>query len=383
MSKALIFSDFHLHNWSYGSTYENGWNSRLLDQKNVCDQLIAAANSHNVDYVIFCGDLFHTHGKIEAGPMSVAAHLFSSLNINNRKIVILVGNHDLGREVNSVDWLSKLGPNIRVVADTYVDDVERFGFAAYTDSAEVLKDRLEVLKDCQYWFLHQGVSGVPVGSDFVIPSEIFNTDMVPETVNNVFTGHYHAHRATSTGTVVIGSPMQFTWGDRDSIRGFIILNTADDVRDLERAWAARGGALGRAWFHVRLIAPRFVVLTDVLSISQSTHMIDTPEAFRGGNRGLLERARAGGVVMHSVKDNYVRVTGETPTVFMDDLRKLIVDQAGARTLEFSYKSPRAVIGNVAGLFELEDIIQSYIKNNNVSDDGIKVLEEIRSAVAKS
>lgn len=231
MSKLLLFSDLHLHNWSYGATYENGWNTRLLDQKKVGDQIVELAKIHKVDYVIFLGDLFHTHGRVEAGPLKVAGELFHSLldEVEQRsgKVYCLKGNHDLGRETSSVDWLKDLG--VHVIDDVGIDMDINAGFISYCDDEETFDRRREQLNRSylSYWFCHQGVKYMPVGSDFVIPNEFLSSDKLPKTQDfkMCVTGHYHSHKNVSGNIVVIGSPMQFNWADKGEERGCIILDT--------------------------------------------------------------------------------------------------------------------------------------------------------------
>ena len=75
--RVLIFSDLHLHNWPYGSTLVDGMNSRLKAQADVLD--VIADASVDADHVVFCGDLFHTHGKMDASVMRVAYEGFAKI----------------------------------------------------------------------------------------------------------------------------------------------------------------------------------------------------------------------------------------------------------------------------------------------------------------
>jgi len=328
--KVLIFSDIHFHNWSYGASYENGWNSRLLDQKKVCDQLVDLSYRHNVDYVIFCGDLFHTHGKIESGPLYIASDLFSRFKKPDRKIIVLVGNHDLGikKGATSVDWLAKL--DVKIVHDTYIND--KFGFIAYTDNEQSFKDSCFKLKEhnLDYWFLHQGVKNVPVGSDFVVPNE-FSFD-IPENLKMVFTGHYHNHtQVIDRPITIIGSPMQFNWSDTEKTRGCIILDT----------WT-------HEWKFHPLDSPKFIALKGL-------------DSFFNAN---------------NVENNFVKITEEIPIIFMDEIRSKLME-AGARAVEFSFKASKAKVGMTTNVFDINSLIKRYINLNKVDNKGQNIADQLR------
>jgi len=353
MAKVLIFSDFHLHNWTYGATYENGWNSRLVDQKHVADQLVEVANRHRVDYVVFCGDLFHTHGKVESGPLAVASDLFSRLRAGNRGVFALVGNHDLGRESTSIDWLANLG--VTVVKDIYAEtigDEPKMGFVAYCHNEQQFKNRIAELKkhDLQYWFLHQGVESVPVGSDFVIPNEFFSPEDLPTNsrFSMAFTGHYHSHRWARDRIVVVGSPMQFTWSDKGDLRGCIVLDTWNNM-----------------WQFEVLKSPRFTTLDGALNPNFPIYgLIGREHLVREGNQ---------------IQDCFVKVTEEIPPIFIEDVRQKLY-AAGARSVEFSYKQTPAKIGMATNVFDMEHLIERYTLNNKVPELARTIREQIRQGI---
>jgi len=349
MAKILIFSDLHLHNWSYGSTYHNGWNSRLRDQQDISDQIVNLANIHGVDFVVFCGDLFHTHGRVEAGPLTVASDLFSRLRKEvakrSGKVYALIGNHDMGRETSSVDWLTDVG--INVVKDVTYDSEMEAGFISYCDNEELFDARASILKkhELKYWFLHQGVKFLPVGSDFVIPNEFLTPDKLPlgQQFSLAFTGHYHSHKWATDTIVVIGSPMQFNWADKGDTRGCIILDTFTNN-----------------WKFYPLKAPKFVTLNGALKADFVPLLKETnysPSSL--------------------VHNNFVRIIEEIPSIFMEPVRQKLME-AGARSVEFTFKQAPAKIGMTTNVFDINSLIRRYQKTNNVDSDGAKIGEGIRS-----
>ncbi|MHA2377599.1 MAG: hypothetical protein ACXAB9_15715, partial [Candidatus Thorarchaeota archaeon] len=68
----IIFSDLHLHLWTYGSKLVAGRNQRLLDQINVLHQMFEYAEERGINNVFFCGDFFHTHGNLKTEVLDAA-----------------------------------------------------------------------------------------------------------------------------------------------------------------------------------------------------------------------------------------------------------------------------------------------------------------------
>lgn len=349
MSKVLIFSDFHLHNWAYGSTYQDGWNTRLLDQKKVADQIVDLAHKHRVDFVVFGGDLFHKHGIVEAGPLKVAADLFARLRdeVKGRagKVYCLKGNHDLGRETSSVDWLRDLG--VHVVDETAIDLEIKAGFISYCDDEEVFDQRRKQLNEhgLEYWFCHQGVRFIPVGSDFVIPNEFLHGDKLPKTLpfKLCFTGHYHSPRWATDQIVIIGSPMQLNWSDKGERRGCIILDTFNGV-----------------WKRFELSSPRFVPLDGSLQ----------PALF-------LHSSISSQIEFDAIAGNFIKVTEEIPAIFVEEIRQKL-KEAGARSIEFAFKQPQSRVGMAPTTFDIKDLIARYEKLNKVDDEGRDLGARLRS-----
>ena len=199
--KVLIFSDLHLHQWPYASTLVDGMNSRLKAQADVLD-VIATAAVH-ADHVVFCGDLFHCHGKLDAAVLKVAYEGMQRIVGSCTSIDVLVGNHDMSdksMQHHSLHWLKAFnfgadaprGDFLRVIdhplhnsSETHYDDFP-FSYLPYTEDKAVIE---KFFAECgEVCFMHQGVAKVPMGSGFLI-DEILTQDMIPDHVKPVFTGH--------------------------------------------------------------------------------------------------------------------------------------------------------------------------------------------------
>jgi DNA repair exonuclease SbcCD nuclease subunit len=349
--KVLIFSDFHLHNWPYGSKLVDGMNSRLQAQADVFARLAKYTEENEVDHIVFCGDLFHTHGKINADVLKVAYEGFRNLIAAHcGSIDVLVGNHDTDRKdlsVHTLHWLNAFNdttgnPPIRVI-DTPVHnhklehyDGLPFSYLPYTEDAEVLKKFFA--EAGEYCFMHQGMVDVPMASGFVV-NEIMNYEMIPDHVKHVFTGHYHPHRFVGNKATVIGSIMQHTWADQGDDRGWLIFDT--DSKFIKQ---------------IDSRAPKFqaVNMGSCASLGDLT----------------ADRSR--------FTNDYIRVT-DFAEAGMETIRKEILAE-GAASVEFviskgSYK--KTVVKAISGKgLSVPELVREYEKEHSISEDRRKVGREL-------
>jgi DNA repair exonuclease SbcCD nuclease subunit len=222
MSKRLIFSDIHFHPWTYGATIgEDGMNSRLAMQAAAADEMIEDAIESGCKYAYFCGDLFHRHGSIPTQALSVAAAMFNKLRNGDIRIRAIPGNHDMEDREGRLHGLSFL-PEGEILG-SWEDRGLRVLALPYTTNEETLKRFLgDAGEDGQskMLMLHQGVSGVPLSSGYVL-DERLEASMIPDNCR-AFTGHYHFHRAVTPNLTVVGNLTPLNWGDVDQSKGWII-----------------------------------------------------------------------------------------------------------------------------------------------------------------
>ncbi len=343
--KLLIFSDIHLHLWNYGSTLVDGMNSRLLAQAKVLDDIAQYTADSPVDHIVFCGDLFHQHGKIDAAVLKVAYEgITKIMESSGVHMDMLVGNHDTGMKdmsVHSMHWLDSI-PKVRVI-DRPIHNVgqdQQFSFLPYTEDEAVLKKFLaEANELC---FMHQGMVDVPMASGFVI-NEILNQDMIPDHVQHVFTGHYHPFTQVSDKATVVGSVMQHNWADQNDPRGWLIVDT--DTLSMEQ---------------VHSHAPEF-------------------QALNMGGADILGNSDEGsGWWAARLNNNFIRVTDFNEAT-MGELRKELLD-IGARSVDFvisskSYK--QTVVKAITGKgLSVPELVREYEKQHSVSEARRKVGKEL-------
>ena len=326
--RILIFSDIHLHNWHYGSTLVDGMNSRLLDGANVLNQIAEYCKTNTIDYVVFGGDLFHEHGKINAAVLKVAWEGIRNILKHTGEMFLLVGNHDTSDKsmaVHAMHWLESFDQCTVIHKPTH-----HYLFSAlpYTEDKDVLT---KFFRDAgQICFTHQGMSGVPIGSGFLI-NEIMTPSMIPSTVQRLFTGHYHKHTRVSDQVTVIGSTMQLTWADEGDKRGFLVYDTA--IGSIEQ---------------IESKAPKFVTI-DINNYTQE-----------------------------QVSSNFVRVKGVSAAE-SEDVRKQLTE-AGARSVEFIQNKEEHTIMlkplTTCTGFHLPSIVSEYEQQKSVTPECSRVGKEL-------
>jgi DNA repair exonuclease SbcCD nuclease subunit len=338
--KILLFSDIHLAQWNYGSRLDSdGLTSRFKAQLDVLRQVLISAITNEVECVVFGGDFFHTFNDVDARVLyEVSAHLRMWGNID---LHFLVGNHDQssnsGRH-NSLGWLR--GMNRFKVHDLPLSPVGDYEvpliFGPHTYDRDQLRRTIDFAPADSILILHQGIQGVPINSDFVLPNEILRAEDIPDRVMHTFCGHYHGHTRVTDRTTIIGATNQHTRADVGQQRGWIIYNT--DNNEITR---------------FESVAPKFLRVReqDLDSIDPENNMIqvisDDPSGKLDGR--IMDRLRDGGAgaveVDHPALENPCLNPTEDMTILslfkqyslnMDDADRLRV---GEGLVEGTYAPP--------------------------------------------
>lgn len=326
MEKFIVFSDLHLHNWQYGSSVEDGWNTRLLAQEKALEQIEDFALENNVKHIFFCGDLFHAHQTINAHPLAIAQKVFSHWHALGFKMVFLVGNHDMADKDGKVHALNFLRPYGKVIdqRETFELDGRVMHCLPYTpsDRAEEVSNFCKEAPAESIVLMHQGVKNVSLNSrGFILKDEIFDINDIPDNIFHAYTGHYHSYTQVTPKVTIVGSPMQHTWTDKGEIRGFIY------NQDIS--------------YHYQLKAPEFVEV-DAWS----------PQSI--------------------VKGNFVRYLDFNEPSMMDARDRLMKD--GALSVEFVNKEidTLEMLPPSEEIFNIPKLIKKYIEDNKLDDKRTKV-----------
>jgi DNA repair exonuclease SbcCD nuclease subunit len=322
--KVLIFSDLHLHQWSYGADYAFGRNSRLEGQEKFLFDIQTYISENDIDYCVFGGDLFHTHGKVDMEVIHIAIEGLRGIKrAVNHDCYALIGNHDI-KQKGGDDYIRSLYAASGWVTPSFNTPMNAagMGFINYQDDNDEFLRQFKMLcatPSAKVIFTHQGVKSVEVGSGFEI----------------VFTGHYHRHQVVAPNLTVIGSPMQHTWGDKGEDRGFILI-------DLDT---------GRWKFRPYEKAPKFVEV----------------DAGLGNKAGLLE-----------IEGNFVRVLGKV------DEKKVITENLlslGAKAVEFQVLTEQTFLhthNKKVYSDQIETVIANYAEARKADEATLEVGKSIRS-----
>ncbi len=332
MSKVLLFSDLHLHNWTYGATQERGWNSRLLVQKRFLEDIRDVVAQQNIDHVFFLGDLFHEHGILRADVIEVAYNGFKNIAQSALGMCVsLVGNHDfLTRNggIHSLSFMEGTGWKIAFPEFTF----DNFHFLSFMPDKKLFYDILNMSNGKDFMFFHQGVLGVPMSSGFELPDEVLRVTSLPKN-SLCFTGHYHRRQKVADNLVIVGSPIQHTWGDSGDDRGYIILDT--ETKEYK--------------FYNYTAAPKFVNLE-----VNSNYDIDLTQ----------------------VDNNYVRLYGDVLPTILENARDMVIDN-GARSCELVPITKPAPDFKPNKILSLTDAIKRYEEEMSLSKKEIETGKLIR------
>ena len=225
-TRFCIFSDLHLHPWSYGSSIVRGRNSRLLFQQASVLEILSYADRNDIRDIVFCGDFFHSHSVISSEVIQATWEIFQEGWPYNR-FFFLMGNHDMAdkfRNITAIKMLSAWGKVITSPSFFGLTDNIGHVFIPYCETKEELEQFLALIpndQDPYFLFMHQGIAGVPVNSTGFTINEVLTPDMIPTKALAAFAGHYHSHKQVSDKLWIPGSMNQLIWTDITEKRGWL------------------------------------------------------------------------------------------------------------------------------------------------------------------
>ena len=342
MNRFLVFSDLHLHPWSYGSSIIRGRNSRLLFQQTAVLEMLSYANKNDIRDIIFCGDFFHSHSVITAEVIQATWEIFNEGWPYNR-FFFLMGNHDMTDKSRHITALRTLSPFGHVITEpTFfgLNDRVMYHFIPYYETKEELEQSLNqisnypgVPQDPYFLFMHQGVSNIPVNSTGFTLNEILTPDMIPSGALAAFTGHYHSHKQVSDKLWIPGSMNQLTWVDVTEKRGWldVTLNSDSSVSVI----------------HVESTSPKFIYLKEESCLAH-------------------------------VKGNFVRIDCTSPSRAVEIKEEALkLDPLSLEVRVPSTKPER--IETPRNFSTILDLFHEYLEGNNFTPDFVKVGKDIINA----
>lgn len=245
MSKALIFSDIHIHPHKKSL-------DRLQDCLKALEWVFSTAKERKINDIIFAGDLFQDRQKIDVMTYHMTFDIFEKHCDGKLNVWLLLGNHDLWFhdkwDISSVKPFAALRgvtvieqPCTLEIGGTPID------FLPYTHSPvehlDSLRKNHKGRKGQKVLFGHLAVHGAVLNtlhntqSDVIIEHDgemIKVDDSVFEGWDRVFLGHYHGQQKIGKNAEYVGSTLQLTFGEAFQHKHIIDFDLEDGSREYIR-----------------------------------------------------------------------------------------------------------------------------------------------------
>lgn len=336
MAKALVFSDLHLH--SHKDSVD-----RLQDCLSVLNWIFDMAVEHEVDHILFLGDLFHERAKIDVLNYLRTFEVFMNqmiAKVPSFDMWLLIGNHDMYHkekwDVNSVKPLSAI-PNVNIVAEPSSIEIggRLIDFCPHTENPIVELEKLKKGRSKSSMTLllgHMAVHGAKLNRLYGTKADViveYDNDMAPVSCDifnewdMTLLGHYHGAQQLCDNVEYVGSPLQLSFGEAFEEKHIIIL-------DLD--------TLGKTYVENEFSPKHFILLPKDLE-------------------------------QHDLKNNFVRVVVDgMGSKDLLDMRKEITEKYHVASLDFKEKEKKAeeekaiVEDAKAMLYDENEMLETYVKN---------------------
>ena len=224
--KIAFFSDLHI------GVHKNNteWHKIALQW---CDWFCKQCHQHNVDHIIFCGDLFHHRDSIDVRSLNVADAIVKKIS-NEYNVSMIVGNHDCYYKDKGIINSLKQWKNID-------------GVSIYFDKTG--KDEndwcCEKIDNCNIVFAPWGsdLYNLPDGDILIAHCELNNfklnnnrisdckleANTILDKIPVAFIGHIHTRSERSYGNdkkiIYVGNPYEMDFNDEGNTKGIYIYDT--------------------------------------------------------------------------------------------------------------------------------------------------------------
>lgn len=242
MSKFIVISDTHFHNWTEFAQPDDTYvNSRLGEQVKVLKKVFNTARDKEAD-IIFAGDLFHKRQAVDTRVFNTIYEVFE----NNKDIQVygIPGNHDkvtnsLYSE-SSIDTFSYIDNTDIHTKLEYIElEDTTLTMVPYGDEVEEIKDFIsnqEVSEDkTNILVAHLGVSGSIVGKGgHRLEGAFTYSDLQPDKFDYILLGHYHKPQVLQQDEkhMYVGSMTQNNFGEEGQETGAVFIDTKN--KSIER-----------------------------------------------------------------------------------------------------------------------------------------------------
>ena len=236
MSKAIVFSDWHIHDYKNFSNNVN----RLQNCLNVLGDLGQFCDEYDIKIILFAGDIFDSHKALLTNVVNETAKAFTTFFTERPdvKFYAITGNHDQSTKnliekpaVSALEHLATFFPDNFILIDDIIVEVENEVWVEgvpYYEFPEHFQQRLnEITKKAvktggfRYLMIHQTPEGI---GNKMIPTDCDPNDVLFRAYNKVFCGHIHKRQQLTKDFHIVGSPIHRDMGDVGEKKGFYVIN---------------------------------------------------------------------------------------------------------------------------------------------------------------
>lgn len=332
-----IFADLHLHEHAAFATEREGFNSRLIDSRDIVLKIAEISKEAGATDIIHAGDWFHSRRRIGVTCLDVSETVLNKCRKRHGiGIHAIPGNHDFSFDGKAC---SIVGQPFASVTTEHGSVREIAGwrvcFIPWTDDPAVVKRCLAIKADV--YVGHFGVADAKVGpSDFEMPGHI-KARLLEGSDAPIVLGHYHKpQRIPNTPAYYVGSPLQQGWGEAGEDKRFLMLMPDGKVKSIPLPMGPRfvrltPDKLGKA----RDIDFVEVIVDTVKQVRRARHLIDDTRRDAPTSIVLREVAKAdapaldlAGLKLREQLEKYVKHVGLPEGVTLEELVRAGLDLLG-------------------------------------------------------
>ena len=206
--KILLTSDLHAGvRKKNGVMFINFALNYLNHIKNYCKR-------NKITHIFFLGDLLEKSSSVKHEYFVPLFNKIQEIIDSNINVVHILGNHDIYTVKN--DSLIETFPGKIVKNQEHVTlNGQDINLLSYTE---------EKIKDLSgdYLFTHLPIESFQMNNEYIPDKKYYEIGMFKD-FKKVFSGHYHRHQ-NNKNVVYLGSPFQLNFAERDTKKGFIVLD---------------------------------------------------------------------------------------------------------------------------------------------------------------
>jgi DNA repair exonuclease SbcCD nuclease subunit len=220
-NRVAIFTDLHL------GVHQNSSSWHDIGKK-WADWFISSLKENNIKTILFTGDFFHSRSEISVNTIYAASELLKKFE-KDFFMIMIPGNHDCYyKDKSDVNSLSILNGYDNIVV---LEELEKITFGDKKRDAIFCPWGFDCdsVEHADVIFGHFEIESFKMNAHKLCEHGFKPKDLLKKSPL-VFSGHFHLNeeRSYDNGKIVyVGSPFQLDFGERDSRKGYYILDFTD------------------------------------------------------------------------------------------------------------------------------------------------------------